>query len=435
MQPMARIADAPRSSRQWGCSSWGICHAWGFPCRYRMMRTTSASHSASHPDVIAATTWRDRALVVGLWFGAAALSAPVLVESVPRETGMPLTLRDALLAQFVRTALGIVALVVIARVFDTHPLPWREAWREWRHGSSISHARASWMRSAIVRSATLAVIAVAHATLFWVLEQSLGPVLGVGRAVLDHPESRWTAELATSFEELPPPVLVYLLLRRIVRGRAARDRARQAEAGLRTAREHALAVQLQPHFLFNVLNGIALLTRTDPRQAERMIVRLAALMREIMETPTASHALREELRLLDDYLALQQMRFGDRVRAEREIAAELLDVEVPRLLLQPLVENALRHGIESLPEGGTITVCARRVNDGAQDRMLIEVIDDGVGLPATGLIPGMGVAITEARLRLWEGEASAEGQDTMLHVETRQPPARGTCARLSLAVH
>lgn len=391
------------------------------------MRTSSVSH----PDVFAATTWRDRVLVVVLWLGAAALSAPVLVESVPRDTGMPLTLRDALLAQVVRTTLGIVALVVIARVFDTHPLPWREAWHEWRHGSSTTRARASWMRSAIVRSAMLAAIAVAHATLFWALEQSLGPLLGVSRAVLDHPESRWTAELATSFEELPPPVLLYLLLRRIVRGRAARARARQAEAALQTAREHALAVQLQPHFLFNVLNGIALLTRTDPRQAEHMIVRLATLMREIMETPAASHALREELRLLDDYLALQQMRFGDRVRVEREIAADLLDVDVPRLVLQPLVENALRHGIEPMPDGGTITLRARRVREGANDRVQIDVIDDGAGLPAAGCIPGMGVAITEARLRLWEGAAAGEPR-AMLQVEARQPPARGTCARLSL---
>jgi LytS/YehU family sensor histidine kinase len=164
-------------------------------------------------------------------------------------------------------------------------------------------------------------------------------------------------------------------------------------------------MQLHPHFLFNTLNGIAGLVRDSRnKDAVRMIAGLSDLLRHTLETAGKQEvSLREELEFLELYLDLQQMRFPDRLSVRMEIEPETLDATVPYLVLQPLVENAVRHGIAPRAAPGTVGVRARR-----DDTLLeIKVFDDGLGLshPAdAGKGTGIGLANTRARLAQLYGE-------------------------------
>jgi hypothetical protein len=162
--------------------------------------------------------------------------------------------------------------------------------------------------------------------------------------------------------------------------RRLREREHRAvilESNLTHARLNALRAQLQPHFLFNSLNAVAALLRRDPRLAESTLMSLSELLRltlsqhEKQEVP-----LRDELHFLQRYLEIQQTRFGDRLHFEQQIEPAALDCSVPTLLLQPLVENAVRHGLEPSEHAGWIRLSARQ-KDG---HLLLTVEDDGVGL-------------------------------------------------------
>lgn len=178
-------------------------------------------------------------------------------------------------------------------------------------------------------------------------------------------------------------------------------RGSRLEARLAQAEIAALRAQLQPHFLFNTLHAISALVRDEPRAAERMIARLGDLLRmtldkrEVQET-----ALRHELAFLDAYLEIEQARLGDRLRVERAIDPTTLDVIVPDLLLQPLVENAIRHGIAPRAAIGTIFVAARR----DAERLQIEVRDNGKGAAVDALRDGVGLANTRSRLEQLYGD-------------------------------
>ncbi|MCW5809087.1 MAG: histidine kinase, partial [Deltaproteobacteria bacterium] len=145
---------------------------------------------------------------------------------------------------------------------------------------------------------------------------------------------------------------------------------------LSRAREEALRAQLQPHFLFNALHAVSSLIDTEPAAARRAIVRLSDLLRATLEVERATVTLEEELALLELYLDIQRLRFHDRLTVTIDVPAELRRAEVPPLSLQPLVENAIRHGIGTRPEPGTIAIAARRIGE----RVAISVADDGAGL-------------------------------------------------------
>jgi LytS/YehU family sensor histidine kinase len=161
-------------------------------------------------------------------------------------------------------------------------------------------------------------------------------------------------------------------------------------------------MQLHPHFLFNTLNAIAALMHKDVRLADRMIARLGDLLRAALEDPgTQEVTLRRELAFLTPYLEIEQTRLGPRLDLHTDIPADLLDARLPYMLLQPLVENAIRHGIAPRPGPGRLEVQARR----AGGRLVLEVRDDGVGLPAAGVTEGIGLSNTRARLRGLYGES------------------------------
>ena len=183
--------------------------------------------------------------------------------------------------------------------------------------------------------------------------------------------------------------------------RRYREREQQAallEGRLNQARLRALQAQLQPHFLFNTLNGIATLLRRDPATAGEMLHSLSELLRIALSSSDRQEIpLREELDFLGRYLAIQRMRFGDRLQVSEEIDASAMDCLVPALVLQPLVENAIRHGFEPSGQPGKLRIAAAR--DG--EWLKLTVADDGVGLAAGDRDrEGAGVGLANVRERL-----------------------------------
>ena len=179
-----------------------------------------------------------------------------------------------------------------------------------------------------------------------------------------------------------------------------RDRAlrnAELEAELARAELQLLKMQLQPHFLFNALNTIAEMAHDDPNSADRLIARLGHLLRLSLEQ--AGHQVvpfRQELQILDAYLEIEQARFRDRLQVRLEIPPGVLDAGVPALLLQPVVENAIRHGTN--PRNGRGEIEIRASSEG--ERLIVAIRDRGPGFPAGGsLKEGLGLRITRERLR------------------------------------
>lgn len=174
------------------------------------------------------------------------------------------------------------------------------------------------------------------------------------------------------------------------------------EKRLTEARLQALQMQLNPHFLFNTLNAIATLMHTNVDAADRMLVRLSELLRYALDSTDEQEVpLRQELDFLTRYLEIQRTRFGERLVIRHEIAPETLDARVPNLILQPLVENAIEHGIEPRARAGEI-VLRSQLADGV---LKIEVCDDGQGLaPGTTPKDGIGLSNTRARLQQLHGD-------------------------------
>lgn len=197
--------------------------------------------------------------------------------------------------------------------------------------------------------------------------------------------------------------------------RRYRERERvtlQLETKLARAQLEALKIQLQPHFLFNTLNTISALLHRDAEAADRVLSRLGDLLRlSLQHSGKQEVMLRQELEFLERYLEIQQTRFQDRLTVRFDTDPEVLDALVPTLVLQPLVENAVRHAIEPRAARGHLDIRARR-RDG---RLRLEVADDGPGLgpagpgdingagiPSTG--SGIGLANTRARLEQLYGK-------------------------------
>ena len=184
-------------------------------------------------------------------------------------------------------------------------------------------------------------------------------------------------------------------------------RAAGLQAQLTEARLEALRAQLQPHFLFNTLNAVTVLVDENPAAAKETLAQLSELLRIALDgARTQEVPLRRELEMTDLYLRIQRTRYGDRLEVRNEIEPDTLGALVPSLVLQPLVENALKHGIDSLPGPGAVTVSARR-RDG---QLLLGVEDAGEGRRSPGsAAPGMGIGLsnTGERLRGLYGDAGS----------------------------
>jgi two-component system LytT family sensor kinase len=197
------------------------------------------------------------------------------------------------------------------------------------------------------------------------------------------------------------------------------------EKALLQARMDALVSQINPHFLFNTLNTISSLIRFDPDTARTVLLKLSNILRRRLKTQVHFALLRQELEFIDDYLDIEVVRFGhDKLRIRKEIDPETLDMVVPSMILQPMVENALRHGIAPKIEGGTITLRSER----GPGRLTVEVIDDGVGISDQkhSNAYGAGIGISNVRERL----KVLYGQDSVLKIDSH--PGKGTAIRFEI---
>ncbi len=208
----------------------------------------------------------------------------------------------------------------------------------------------------------------------------------------------------------------------------------QLQAQLTRARLEALRMQINPHFLFNTLHAIASLVERDPQGVRRMVARLSDLLRYALdESDTQEVPLRQELQFLDDYLDIQRIRFQGRLEVERHVAPEALEALVPPFIMQPLVENAVKHGLSDVKGAGRLVLRAGR--EGGTLRL--SVADNGPGLPTNGsastapesalLEEGVGLRNTRARLR---GLYSEAGRLTLENAE-----AGGLRAQITLPYH
>jgi two-component system LytT family sensor kinase len=198
----------------------------------------------------------------------------------------------------------------------------------------------------------------------------------------------------------------------------------QQEQLLLAARIDALANQINPHFLFNTLNSIGSLIRSQPETARLLILKLSGLLRRLLKSQDHFVTLREELSAIDEYLDIECVRFGPRLKVVKEVAPDCLDSVVPSMVLQPLVENALQHGLARKPGAATLVLRSYR----GDRHTVVEVEDDGVGLRQdggrTGLREGIGLRNVNERLHVVYGANYS--------VDLQSSPGRGTRARVTI---
>jgi two-component system, LytTR family, sensor kinase len=197
----------------------------------------------------------------------------------------------------------------------------------------------------------------------------------------------------------------------------------ELEKNLTQAKLQTLQMQLNPHFLFNTLHAISALMHKDVDAADRMMTRLSELLRTTLESNQAHEIpLRQELSFLERYLEIEQTRFGSRLKVKMDIAPETFEALVPNLLLQPIVENAIQHGIEPRAKGGEVGISAKRVNDD----LILQVRDNGAGL-ADDSRDGVGLSNTRSRLAQLYGKKH--------HFEMRNIDSGGLAVTASIPFH
>ena len=254
----------------------------------------------------------------------------------------------------------------------------------------------------------------------------LGSEIFTGHAIFNlyppepgHPGLMAAVWLSTMFAVLLP-VKIWANARTEVR---LEEQTRLAQE----ARLRALTSQINPHFLFNTLNSITSLVRTNPDSARQVILKLSSILRRLLRRHDNFTTLREELAFVEDYLSIEMVRFGDKLRFVKDVQEDARDVMVPSMVLQPIVENSLKHGLSGKVEGGTIRFRAWR--SGTRLHMLVE--DDGVGIPEANLAKlfeqGIGISNVKERLhvlfgtdyKMWIDSKPGEGTRTGIEIPTR----------------
>jgi two-component system LytT family sensor kinase len=200
------------------------------------------------------------------------------------------------------------------------------------------------------------------------------------------------------------------------------------------ARMDALSRQINPHFLFNTLNTVSSLIRTDPQRARAVVYKLSAILRRLLRKHENFNPLSEELDFINDYLSIEMIRFGDKLRFEKEVEPATLDRLVPSMLLQPLVENCVKHGLSNKVDSGTV----RFRSSLAEGRLRLLVEDDGVGISEAKLATlreqGIGVSNVNERLKVLFGDDyrmridSQPGHGTRIEIEIPELQSNLTAA-------
>lgn len=251
------------------------------------------------------------------------------------------------------------------------------------------------------------------------LRQALGIRFGIEHLYYLQAGSWWTRALVVL-----STVLAVATPIRIWNSARIEHRLQEQEKLLLTARVEALKSQINPHFLFNTLTSVSSLIRSNPDAARTVITKLSGLLRRLLRQHEHFVTLREELDAIDEYLDIEVIRFGPKLTVKKEIAPDTMDIIVPSMLLQPLVENCIKHGFARKIGPGCLTIRSRR----EAGRAVIEVDDDGMGMtlerldqPMSG---GIGLANVRERLRVIYGSSY---QLTMT-----SEPGKGTCARIEV---
>ncbi|HEX2452307.1 MAG TPA: histidine kinase [Vicinamibacterales bacterium] len=251
-----------------------------------------------------------------------------------------------------------------------------------------------------------------------IVRQTLGNRFGSYRIFYFAPPSAWLYTLVVL-----ATVLCVAIPIKIWNSARIEHRLQEQEKLLMATRLEALASQINPHFLFNTLTSISSLIRSQPETARMLIVKLSGLLRRLLRSQEHFVTLREELEAIDEYLDIEAVRFGPKLRIEKDIAPDSLDVVVPSMLLQPLVENSIKHGLSPKIGAGRITIRSTRQNGHA----IIDVIDDGVGVSpghAERVKSGDGIGLKNVNERL----RVIYGANYQLHLDS--VPGEGTCARV-----
>lgn len=226
-------------------------------------------------------------------------------------------------------------------------------------------------------------------------------------------------------------VLVIVIQLKIWNSVRIQIKLEEQERLLLHARIEALQHQINPHFLFNTLNSVSSLVRFAPDTARELIIKLANILRRLLSSSDAFVPLREELEFIDNYLDIEVVRFGrDKLRVIKELDTSSLDAMVPSMLLQPLVENSIKHGLSSKIDGGSIYVRSRLTDS----HLIIEIEDDGVGMGAANLLEqptgfggtGIGIANVAERLKVLYGETA--------HMTIDSHEGKGTLVRIRLPI-
>jgi two-component system, LytTR family, sensor kinase len=279
-----------------------------------------------------------------------------------------------------------------------------------RLGRRFPLDQSSWRRSVPIHVVAGALVTLAQIVVGELVLEALHRAAGIG------PFGGIESAVVTLFHSSYPTYWVILLA-------AAVWRAASLQARLAEARLAALRAQLQPHFLFNTLNSISSLMYRDVEAADVMIARLSDLLRLTLHGDQRREIpLGEEIALLQRYLDIERVRFEERMRIAVDIAGDAEAALVPPFLLQPIVENAVRHAIAPRPAGGSIEIAARVEGD----RLVIRVRDDGPGLAPGEAVLGVGLANTRARL------AELHGSAALLDLDLDQPADGGTTVTIAM---
>jgi two-component system LytT family sensor kinase len=252
------------------------------------------------------------------------------------------------------------------------------------------------------------------------LRQALGTRFGEDRLFyLGSPHNVWLTILVVL-----ATVLAVATPIKIWNSARIEHRLQEQEHLLLAAKIESLKSQINPHFLFNTLTSISSLIRSEPDTARTLIIKLSALLRRLMRSHQHFVTLREELESIDEYLAIEVVRFGPRLTVRKEISPDTIDTIVPSMILQPLVENSIKHGLSRKLGAGTITIRSHRENG----RAMIDVEDDGMGFVLDRLhqpmSSGIGLANVRERLRVIYG--------ANCHLKLTSVPGQGTCASVSI---
>jgi sensor histidine kinase YesM len=318
---------------------------------------------------------------------------------------------------------------MVQRLFEKDPNPWWHYLVSWLVGVYVwmlltpavlwlgrrfPFEREHWVRRILTHLALALAVALIQLT----IESAILHQIGIFPAIMPTFAATFAFLLIIAFHQA---FLMYWMLlavqygflwyRKYVEGKQAalrlELRSAQLESQLTRAHLSALNMQLQPHFLFNTLNAIMVLVRQQKnREAEEMLGGLSDLLRCVLDDVDAQEvSLGRELEYVRLYLAIEQVRFQDRMSVEMAVDPDVIDAAVPHMVLQPIVENAIRHGIGGSSAAGKIRIAARRVNDALE----MKVQDDGPGLAAAnaGQTRGIGLTNTRARLQQLFGEAAS----------------------------